>query len=53
MKRILILAALLLATLPAFAQNGRSLYQKYSGGPDVSTVYAFRISVRLFRFFRM
>ena len=46
MKRILILAALLLATLPAFAQNGRSLYQKYSGGPDVSTVY---VSSAMFR----
>ena len=46
MKRILVLAALLLTTISAFAQNGKSIYQKYSGAKDVSTVY---VSSAMFR----
>ena len=46
MKRILFLAALLLTTISAFAQNGKSIYQKYSGAEKVSTVY---VSPAMFR----
>lgn len=46
MKRILILAVLLLSTLAASAQSGKSIYQKYSDAEDVSAVY---ISPAMFR----
>ena len=46
MKRIIALAATLLLTLTAFAQSGRSIYQKYSDADDVSAVY---ISPAMFR----
>lgn len=46
MKRILALAAAMLLTLSAFAQEGRALYNKYSGKPSVSAVY---ISPAMFR----
>ncbi len=47
MKRILILlAALLLGTLAASAQSGKSIYQKYSDAENVSAVY---ISPAMFR----
>ena len=46
MKRILILTILLLATLSASAQNGRSIYQKYAGQDNVSAVY---VSSAMFR----
>ena len=46
MKRILILAAALLLTLSAAAQNGKSIYQKYSDAEGVSAVY---ISPAMFR----
>lgn len=46
MKRIIILAALLLTTVAAFAQNGKSIYQKYSEAEGVSAVY---ISPAMFR----
>lgn len=46
MKRIVILAALLLTTITAFAQNGKSIYQKYSDAEGVSSVY---ISPAMFR----
>ena len=46
MKRILILAVLLLSALTASAQNGKSLYQKYSDAEGVSAVY---ISAAMFR----
>ena len=46
MKRIFILAALLLLSISALAQNGRSIYQKYSEADDVSAVY---ISPAMFR----
>ena len=39
MKRIIILAALLLTTIASFAQNGKSIYQKYSEAEGVSAVY--------------
>ena len=46
MKRIITLFAALLLTLCAFAQNGRSIYQKYSDAENVSAVY---ISPAMFR----
>ena len=46
MKRIFTLIAALLLTLTAFAQNGKSLYQKYSDADGVSAVY---ISPAMFR----
>ena len=46
MKRILILAVLLLTALTASAQSGKSLYQKYSDAEGVSAVY---ISPAMFR----
>ena len=46
MKRILILTVLLLSTLSAFAQNGKSIYQKYAGKENVSAVY---VSPAMFR----
>ena len=39
MKRILLLAVLLLSALTASAQSGKSLYQKYSDAENVSAVY--------------
>ncbi len=39
MKKILVLAALLLSMLGASAQNGKNLYLKYSDSPGVSAVY--------------
>ena len=46
MKRIVILFAALLLTVSAFAQNGKSIYQKYSDAENVSAVY---ISPAMFR----
>ena len=46
MKRIALIAALLLLTISSFAQNGRSIYQKYSDTEGVSAVY---ISPAMFR----
>ena len=46
MKRLVILAALLLTTLSSFAQDGKSIYQKYSESEGVSAVY---ISPAMFR----
>ncbi|MBR1632438.1 MAG: DUF4252 domain-containing protein [Bacteroidales bacterium] len=46
MKRIIIIATLLLASMAAFAQNGKSIYQKYSDAENVSAVY---ISPAMFR----
>lgn len=46
MKRIVILAALLLTTISSFAQNGKSIYQKYSEAEGVSAAY---ISPAMFR----
>ena len=46
MKRILFLFAALLLTLSAAAQNGKSIYQKYSDAENVSAVY---ISPAMFR----
>ncbi len=46
MKRISIIAALLLASIFSFAQTGRSIYQKYSDAEGVSAVY---ISPAMFR----
>ncbi|MBO4475916.1 MAG: DUF4252 domain-containing protein [Bacteroidales bacterium] len=46
MKRIIILAALLLITIASFAQSGKSIYQKYSEAEGVSAVY---ISPAMFR----
>lgn len=39
MKRILIIAAMLLMVITASAQEGRNIYNKYSGGKGVSAVY--------------
>ena len=46
MKRILLLLAALLLCLSALAQNGKSIYQKYSDAEQVSAVY---ISPAMFR----
>lgn len=46
MKHIAIIAALLLSVITASAQNGKSLYQKYSGQEGVTGVY---ISPAMFR----
>lgn len=46
MKRIAILAALLLTTISSFAQSGKNIYQKYSEAEGVSAVY---ISPAMFR----
>ena len=46
MKRIFLLAVLLLCALTASAQSGKSLYQKYSDADNVSAVY---ISPAMFR----
>ena len=46
MKKFYILALMLLASVSALAQNGRSLYIKYSDLPDVEAVY---ISPAMFR----
>lgn len=46
MKRFVLVAALLLTTITAFAQNGKSIYQKYSEAEGVSAVY---ISPAMFR----
>jgi len=46
MKKFYILVALLLMSLAAFAQNGRSLYNKYSDLDNVEAVY---ISPAMFR----
>lgn len=46
MKRIIIIATLLLASISTFAQNGKSIYQKYSDAENVSAVY---ISPAMFR----
>mgnify|MGYP003444765818 CR=1 FL=1 len=39
MKRIIILAALLLSVTIASAQEGKNIYNKYSGSKGVSAVY--------------
>lgn len=39
MKRLFLLAAMLLVTISSFAQNGKSIYQKYSDSEDISAVY--------------
>lgn len=39
MKKIIIIAALLLTCLCTFAQNGKAFYRKYSNEPGVSAVY--------------
>ena len=46
MKRFVLVAALLLTAITAFAQNGKSIYQKYSDAEGVSAVY---ISPAMFR----
>ena len=46
MKRFILLLAALLLTLSAAAQNGKSIYQKYSDAENVSAVY---ISPAMFR----
>ena len=46
MKRIITITLLLLASMGAFAQSGKSFYQKYSDEPGVSAVY---ISPAMFR----
>lgn len=46
MKRIIILFAALLLSFSAFAQNGKSIYQKYSDAEKVSAVY---VSPAMFR----
>ena len=46
MKRIIVILAALLLSISAFAQNGKSIYQKYSDAENVSAVY---VSPAMFR----
>lgn len=46
MKRIIVIAAMMLAAVSAFAQNGKNVYEKYSGKKDVSAIY---VSPSMFR----
>lgn len=46
MKRFFLFITLLITVTGAFAQNGKSIYQKYSNAKDVSTVY---VSPAMFR----
>jgi hypothetical protein len=46
MKKILAIAALLLGFVSAYAQNGKSIYMKYSDAENVSAVY---VSPAMFR----
>ena len=46
MKKIIIIAAAILMTASAFAQDGKSIYNKYSDEAGVSAVY---ISPAMFR----
>ena len=46
MKKIYIIVVMLLLCITAFAQNGRSLYNKYSDAPNVEAVY---VSPAMFR----
>lgn len=46
MKKIIIIAAAVLMTVSAFAQDGKSIYNRYSDEADVSAVY---ISPAMFR----
>lgn len=39
MRRFLIIAAMLLTTISSFAQDGKSIYQKYSDSENISAVY--------------
>lgn len=39
MKRLFFLAAMLLFTISSFAQDGKSIYQKYSDSENISAVY--------------
>ena len=39
MRRFFILAAMLLVTISSFAQDGKSIYQKYSDSENISAVY--------------
>ena len=46
MKKIIVIAVMLLSAIGAFAQDGKSIYQKYSDKDGVSAVY---ISPAMFR----
>ena len=46
MKKIIAIAALLLGIIDAYAQDGRSIYQKYSDADNISAVY---VSPAMFR----
>ena len=46
MKQLYIIVAMMLVSISAFAQDGRSLYNKYSDYPNVEAVY---ISPAMFR----
>lgn len=46
MKKIIVIAVMLLSAIGAFAQDGKSIYQKYSDEEGVSAVY---ISPAMFR----
>ena len=46
MKKIFAIAAAMMATVSAFAQDGKSIYKKYSDAENVSAVY---ISPAMFR----
>ena len=46
MKKIFAMAAAALLSIAAFAQEGRAIYNTYSGKPGVQSVY---ISLAMFR----
>ena len=46
MKKIVAIAALMLAFISSYAQDGKSIYRKYSDQPSVSAVY---VSPAMFR----
>ena len=46
MKKIIVIAAFMLAAISSYAQDGRSIYQKYSDADNISAVY---VSPAMFR----
>ena len=49
MKKFIVIAAAMLLTVSAFAQDGRSIYNKYSDGKGVTSVY---VSPSMFKLMR-
>lgn len=49
MKKFIVIAAAMLLTVSAFAQDGRSIYNKYSDGKGVTSVYVSPSTFKLMR----